>query len=88
MFAPIFEDIFTLKLLNGYHLTYSTIVMVQLKDIWGRTKPSFIQVMEHDHKNYETDCMWHGCFRVRKTLAEVYGTEPMYNTHSLISPQV
>ena len=69
-------------------MTYSTIVMVQLRDIWGRTKPSFIQVGKHDHKNYETDCMWYGCFSAKKTLAEVYGSEPMYNTTSPLYPQV
>ena len=49
MFAPIFEDIITLKLINGYHITHTTIVIVNLTDIWGRYKQPMIQVVQHNH---------------------------------------
>ncbi|KAH9668115.1 Receptor-like protein 15 [Citrus sinensis] len=32
--------------------------------------------------------MWTGCWNARRALADVYGTVPMYNTHSPVSPQV
>lgn len=88
MFAPIFEDILTLKLINEYHLTHSTIVIVNLIDIWGRYEPPIVQVVEHDHSHEEIGSMWSGCLATRKILAEVYRTIPMYITHNLISPQI
>ena len=33
MFAPIFEDILMLKLINGCHITHATIVIVKLTNI-------------------------------------------------------
>lgn len=86
MFAPIFEDILTLKLINEYHLTHSTIVIVNLIDIWGRYEPPMVQVVEHDHSHEEIGSMGSRCLTSRKILAEVYGTVPMYITHNLISP--
>lgn len=32
--------------------------------------------------------MWHDCLNAKKALAEIYDTEPMYNTHNLLSPQI
>ena len=89
MFAPIFEDILTLKLINGFHITHITIVIVKLTDIWGRQKEfvePIVQVVEHNHSYEDVDSMWTGCFTARKALAEVYGIVPMYITHSPISP--
>ncbi|KAH9668118.1 Receptor-like protein 15 [Citrus sinensis] len=42
----------------------------------------------HDHSHEEIDSMWTGCWNARRALADVYGTVPMYNTHSPVSPQV
>ena len=50
MFAPIFEDILTLKLINGFHITHATIVIVKLTDIWGRQKKfvePIVQVLDY-----------------------------------------
>ena len=47
-----------------------------------------VQVVQHDHSQEDIDSMWTGCWTARKALAEVYGTIPMYITHSPISPQV
>lgn len=54
LFAPLLEDILTLKLINGYHITYNTIVIMQLRDIWGRDKPPLLKVIEHDHIHDDT----------------------------------
>ena len=91
MFAPILEDILTLKLINGFHITHATIVIVKLIDLWGRHKAfaePIVQVVEHNHSCEDIDSMWTGCFTARKTLVEVYGTVPMYITHNPISSQV
>ena len=49
MFALIFEDILTLKLTNGYHITHTTIVIVKLTDIWGRYKQPIVHGVQHNH---------------------------------------
>ena len=88
MFTPIFEDILTLKLLNGFHITHTTIMIVKLTDIWGRYKQPMVHVVQHNHSQEDIDSMWTGGWTVRKALTKVYGTIPMYITHSPVSPQV
>ena len=57
-------------------------------DIWGRYKQPMVHVVQHNHSQEEIDSMWTGCWTARKALAEVYGTIPMYITHSSVSLQV
>lgn len=82
LFAPIFEDILTLKLVNGFHLTHRTIIKVQQRDIWGRDKPPMVKIVEYD----DTQIIWSRYLHARRALAEAYGMEPMYNTRNPLSP--
>lgn len=88
LFTPIFEDILTLKLINGFHLTHNSIVIVQLIDILWHDKPPLIRAVEHDHIRHSENIVWSGCLHARKALVKIYGMEAMYNTHSLLSPSV
>lgn len=88
MFAAIFEDVLTLKRINGYYLTHSMIVTIKLTDIQGRYESPMVQVVEHEHSHEEIDSTWTRCLTTRKALAEVQETVPMYITHNPILPQV
>lgn len=35
LFALVFEDLLTLKLINGYQISQTAILKVKLRDIWG-----------------------------------------------------
>lgn len=69
MLAPIFEDILTLRLINRYHITHTTIVIVKVTDIWGKYKESMVKVIEHNHSQEDIDSMWIGCLTARKAMA-------------------
>lgn len=45
-------------------------------------------MIDHNHTRDDTQIMWGGCLHARRALAEIYGMEPMYNTHSFLSPNV
>ena len=65
LFAPIYEDPLTLKLINGYQISQIAIVIVKLKDIWGQDKPSLVRVVDHDHTRDDHHVMWNGYLHAR-----------------------
>ncbi|KAK9189914.1 hypothetical protein WN943_018513 [Citrus x changshan-huyou] len=86
LFAPIYEDPLILKLINGYQISQTTIIIVKLRDIWGRDKPLMVRVVDHDHTKDDHHAIWNGCLHTRPALGEVYNMWPLYNIYSILSP--
>ncbi|KAL5789838.1 hypothetical protein ACOSQ2_004726 [Xanthoceras sorbifolium] len=75
------------SLSNGYTNLYpmvqqNTIIIVQLREIYGCVRPPFLEVITHYHICDENYDMWSGCYHARTRLAEVYGIILITNTHS------
>lgn len=45
-------------------------------------------MIDHNHTHDDTQIMRGGCLHAKRALAEIYGMKPMYNTHSLLSPNI
>lgn len=86
LFAPIYEDPLILKLINGYQISQTTIIIVKLRDIWGRDKPPLVRVVDYDHTKDDHHAIWNGCLHARQALGEVYNMQPLYNTYSPLLP--
>lgn len=86
LFALIYEDPLILKLINGYKISQTTIIIVKFRDIWGRDKLPLVWVVDYDHTKDDHHAMWNRCLHIRQALGEVYNMQALYNTYSPLSP--
>lgn len=78
----------TLLIKGGFQITHNTIIIVQLRDIWGERESPFVQVVSHDHQGSSVFSMWEKCLHARMTLADIYQLPLTYDTHEPLSLQI